>query len=421
MFEQNGGCLKGRHLVGDPVDVVTGANTYVKFDFELPGPLPLRWRRYYSSARNTVACPLGWGHSHELDHTIDRDLDGLIYVDPLGTVVEFPELNEDGEEAIASGFLLRRLAARLFEIEQSDGPTRVFKIPAAGPAQLVALRQDEHAIKLQRSVTGRLEWIIDSRGVRTRVATDHAGRVTGLYLNEDADQRRELPLMLYRYDEAGNLVQARDGHGATLRFQYDQNNRMTRCINRLGHSFHFEYDSEGRCVHTFGDDGLFEVFLEYYPTQKCTIVRHADGGVWTYYYNDIGSLTEIRARTAAPRGSTSTSPAASSRRWTRTGTSPSCSTMAWGGTVCWWIPLATSTRPPRGSPIATIRRNTRFPRRRWNGNSATYSIPPRSARGRRGSHRSIIFSSPVTATATETARAMATNRASAASSISTGT
>ena len=61
MFEQNGGCLKGRHLVGDPVDVVTGANTDVKFDFELPGPLPLRWRRYYSSARNTVACPLGLG------------------------------------------------------------------------------------------------------------------------------------------------------------------------------------------------------------------------------------------------------------------------------------------------------------------------------------------------------------------------
>ena len=69
---------------------------------------------------------------------------------------------------------------------------------------------------------------------------------------------------------------------------------MTRWTDRLGYSFHFEYDAEGRCVHTFGDDGLFEVFLEYYPAQKCTIVRHADGGVWTYYYNDVGSLTEIR-------------------------------------------------------------------------------------------------------------------------------
>ena len=53
-------CGSNPRFVGDPIDVVTGANIDVTVDFRLRGPLPpLRWRRYYNSARNTVACPLG--------------------------------------------------------------------------------------------------------------------------------------------------------------------------------------------------------------------------------------------------------------------------------------------------------------------------------------------------------------------------
>ena len=221
--------------------------------------------------------------------------------------------------------------------------------------------------------------------------------------------------MLYRYDEAGNLVQARDGHGATLRFQYDQNNRLTRWTDRLGYSFHFEYDAEGRCVHTFGDDGLFDVFLEYYPAQKCTIVRHADGGVWTYYYNDVGSLTEIRAPDC---GTTRFNFDESGRVIEEVDPNGNVTTLLYdelGRHSLASIPWATSTRPPRGSLIATIRRNTRCLRRRSNGSSATYSIPPGSLRRKTLSGRSDTRSPTAMATDTDT------GRGSGASTISTGT
>src|SRR5258708_2841598 len=116
-------CIAGRHLVGDPVDVVTGANTDVTVDFRLHGPLPLRWRRYYSSARNTVACPLGWGHTHDFARSLTYDVDGMHYTDPSGNEVPFPPL-EIGENAVANGVLLRRLTAEKYEIFQTGEPAQ---------------------------------------------------------------------------------------------------------------------------------------------------------------------------------------------------------------------------------------------------------------------------------------------------------
>ena len=42
-----------------------------------------------------------------------------------------------------------------------------------------------------------------------------------------------------------------------------------------------------------GDDGLLEVFLDYRPDLKTTVVRRGNGGTWTYHYNDAGTITQI--------------------------------------------------------------------------------------------------------------------------------
>jgi RHS repeat-associated protein len=286
-------CRRSRRLVGDPIDVVTGANADVTIDFELAGPTPLRWRRYYISARNAVSCPLGWGHSHEFDRTLIRDLDGLRYKDPFGAAIEFPPL--DVEEEIASnGLLLRRLTASGYEIEASGEPTMEFEFTGSAEAALLQrLRQGKQTIELRYGASGRLREIIDSRGRLIRVATDHAGRVVGLFLAEPHVCGKERPLMEYRYDRVGNLVTGQDLSRATLSFRYDQHNRMTCRTDRRGYSFHYEYDDQGRCVHSRGDDGLLEVWLEYHADLKTTFVRRADGGVRTYFYDDLGSLTRI--------------------------------------------------------------------------------------------------------------------------------
>src|SRR5262245_66264972 len=82
-------CRSNPRFVGDPIDVVTGANTDVITDLAQRGSLPFRWTRYYNSARSNVQCSLGWGHSHHFDRVLIRDLDGMRYQDPLGDAVQF--------------------------------------------------------------------------------------------------------------------------------------------------------------------------------------------------------------------------------------------------------------------------------------------------------------------------------------------
>src|SRR4249920_2072134 len=84
-------CRSNPRFVGDPIDVVTGANTDVITDLRQRGPLPLRWTRYYNSARSNVHCSLGWGHAHYFDRVLIRDLEGMRYQDPMGAAVGFRE------------------------------------------------------------------------------------------------------------------------------------------------------------------------------------------------------------------------------------------------------------------------------------------------------------------------------------------
>jgi len=100
-------------------------------------------------------------------------------------------------------------------------------------------------------------------------------------------------LLTYEYDRAGNLVRATDLYKTTFTFAYDAANRMTRRTDRRGYSFHFEYDEQGRCIHSRGDDGLLDVFLDYQPDARNTIVRRGDGGRWVYTYNAGRSITKI--------------------------------------------------------------------------------------------------------------------------------
>jgi RHS repeat-associated protein len=286
-------CLRSRRLVGDPVDVVTGANTDLTVDFRLRGPLPLHWRRYYNSARNRVPCSLGWGQTHEYDRTLTYDLDGLRYTDPFGNNLAFPPL-EIGEDAVNAGFLLRRVTAEIYELLQASEPVQVFQFSAfTDTARLRRLHQKETEINFRYASNGRLHQIVDSLGRSIEVESDRDGRIVGLFLTEASTPGKRRALMVYEYDQAGNLIAGRDLYNATLRFRWDEQNRITCRTDRRGYSFHFDYDDEGRCVHSRGDDGLLEVFLDYQPHLKTTFVRRGDGGQWTYFYDAAGAVTQI--------------------------------------------------------------------------------------------------------------------------------
>lgn len=280
-------------LVGDPVDVVTGANTEVARDFRLPGAVPLDWRRHYSSARAAARHALGRGHTHAYDRALRFDLDGMRYVGPLGAAVPFPALPADGDLARSAGLTLRRLGAHRYEVSEADGTVTEFVVTdgarAAPPAALLLAGA---RAEFWYGEDGRLA-AIDLGGGRTvRVSHTPAGEIRQLVL-VDAAGRADLTLAAYEYDAAGNLVGVRDAYGLTLSFAYDAGNRMVRRTDRRGYSFHFAYDEAGRCVHSRGEDGAHEVRLSYRPAERRTVVTQADGGVWTYAYDEAGAVTEI--------------------------------------------------------------------------------------------------------------------------------
>jgi hypothetical protein len=68
-------------LVGDPIDVVTGANVDGARDFVLADPTTVRFVRNHSSAWCKEDRGLGPGFRHSYDHRLVVDLDGLRYED----------------------------------------------------------------------------------------------------------------------------------------------------------------------------------------------------------------------------------------------------------------------------------------------------------------------------------------------------
>lgn len=279
-------------LVGDPVDVVSGANTDTTCDFELSGSIPLYWNRYYNSNHNAWQRPLGWGHTHEYDRRLQFDLDGLRYTAPAGSETPFPPLEEDGDNAASGGLVLIRDSARTYRL-RGNGPLMEFEFGAEStPAPLTRLVQGNHSVAFRYDTEGRLESILDSDGRLLWVSHDQRGRIVAVVLaNPRAEQQK--PLVRYRYDEGGNLVEGTDVYGHAFHFSYDPDNRMVSRKDRRGYSFVFRYDGRGRCAYTSGEDGLYRASLSYEPIVRKTTVTRGNGGRWEYHYDDRSNLTLV--------------------------------------------------------------------------------------------------------------------------------
>ena len=285
-------------LVGDPVDVVTGAVIDQDTEFELPGaPLPLRWTRYYDSRHADSDRGLGRGFRHELDHTLCFDVDGMTYSDPTWSVTTFPFLAEDGDSVRASGVELERVDAMNYRVGLAGGRTLEFSFPGqahVGRLQLIeehdqslALHYDGRSLQLQAVGLGelgrlRLEWV-----------DGHIARVVWVERDAETDTESEKTLARYHYDAQGCLSEAQNPHKHKLKYAFDAAQRLVRKTNAQGYSFVYVYDEDGRCIESRGEDGAERVQLEYRPTERTTIVTRHDGGKWTYQYTDFGAIAHV--------------------------------------------------------------------------------------------------------------------------------
>ena len=275
------------------MDTLTGAVFDRKLEFRLTGPLELWWYRHYDSSQNHRRFALGWGRTHDFDRVLCFDADGISYEAPVGRVFRFPTLSNDGDQSAQTGFVLRRLSSRQYELFHHGEPGMEFEFhQQEQSARLRRLFEGPHQILFRYNASGRLERIVDSTGRSITIVEEAGGRLISLTL-EAAEGKPALLLVAYKYDEIGNLAGTINGSGHGYTFAYDEANRMIRQTGRKGFKFYFTYDGKGRCVRSMGDNRLYDVAVNYKIPGRVTKVTRVDGGVWTYFFDRTGGLTQI--------------------------------------------------------------------------------------------------------------------------------
>ncbi len=277
---------------GEPINVVTGANFNSTTDFYVGGPIPVEWKRHYSSDQHLIDGPLGYGYRHEFQRTLEiKDL-GFEYTDEKGHVTGFAPF-ELGETSTSNrGLLLSQLSDVTYEIRESGQPALEFKLQSqTSLARLSAVKQGERSIQLEYNSLGQLTRLTQVDMPEVRLSYSRSGLIETIIQVDQAGT--ESLLARYQYDHQSNLVSAANAMGAVYRYSYDAQHLLTRGANPLGYGFNYEYDSVGRCIRTHGDDGLYDCSMAYFPIEMRSVATYADGAKVEYQYDANGTLTHV--------------------------------------------------------------------------------------------------------------------------------
>ncbi|NJK31051.1 MAG: RHS repeat-associated core domain-containing protein [Deltaproteobacteria bacterium] len=294
-------------FTGHPVDVASGKVMTEFVDIELPGPMPLKIERIYSSAFASRGGPLGHGWSFSLNQAIWRERGKVVLLAEDGREIEFDTF-EFPDHQIRAGQSVYNPIERLtlccdpgevWRVIDHEGVIRQFGPVAGRPAGMAMLyrirsRCGFHEISYFYDDAGRLAWVRDSGGRMIGVVHDGQGRVSELHLPKPQGEgfychRR------YVYDGEGDLVEVVDSLGKSWRFAY-VTHLLTQETDRNGLSFYFAYDGLGEdawCVRTWGDGGIYDHVLSYDKRKHVTWVTNSLGYTTQYHMNLVGQVVKV--------------------------------------------------------------------------------------------------------------------------------
>ncbi|HEY0611959.1 MAG TPA: DUF6531 domain-containing protein, partial [Chitinophaga sp.] len=288
----------------EPVDLVQGIVIYDGIDFELPGPIPLKWARSWNSDSPHEGL-LGHGTHLGFDmrvlELVDEDTNALLLGD--GRSVMFEHLPYPGNSDYNRSERMTLTRTDLDEYEVFDHRERLSYLfhklhpPVGGQVsadfeyRLYAIRNEaDFMISFHYNGKGQLIKIIDSAKRHLNVENDPEGRIVGVTARH---RGQEQMLVRYSYSEAGDLCGISDALGQTTHIRY-RNHLMVEKTDRNGQTFYWEYDTSGRCIHTWGDGGLLEGWIEYHPKEGYNVVTNSLGQTTTYHYTPDFVVTQIR-------------------------------------------------------------------------------------------------------------------------------
>ncbi len=293
---------------GEPVNVVTGANLESSSDLPLHDELGLQWNRYYDSSQKAVRGPLGWGWRHELQQALRFDLDGILYLPPSGPPVAFPRLDTDGTTFSRDGLTLERVSATTYLLRRPGRATHEYQVATGtATARLLRIFEGNHELRLYHGEHGRLAAIHGSSQRPIQVEYDVRGRLTALTTAIENGSRARL--VGYEYSDGNDLIAWTDalGHAATL--EYDDRHQLTRKGDRRGYCPTTHTTQTDAASTRAAKTACTDVRFAYLTEGRCTQATHGDGGVWSFFYDEAGTIVRIvdpygraRERIVAPSG-----------------------------------------------------------------------------------------------------------------------
>ncbi|MCC9073884.1 DUF6531 domain-containing protein [Flavobacterium sp. F-65] len=273
----------------EPINLINGAVIYEGSDFDIASPIPLNWERaWYSDSKYK-----GW-LGHGVHSVYDRAVElypedealGLRMDD--GRVVAFPALLLDEE------FYLRQEKTTLKRIQEGyqayDHKSKLFYNFTLFNGKKYQLTQiaNHDGLAVDFEFTGyHLSKITDASGREIKVSTKD-GFIQKLEIV--APEQDEL-LVAYEYDQHNNMTAIIDALGKPTCIEYE-NHLMVKKTDRNGQAFYWEYDKQDKCIHTWGDGGWQEGWIEYHTAEGYNLVTDANGAETTYYYEPNQLVTQ---------------------------------------------------------------------------------------------------------------------------------
>lgn len=294
--------MQGRKSVGHPIDVASGEQYTAWHDLEVPGIIPLRFRRYYgTSVIDHPGATLGKGWTHEYQMALVRDLDGYRYYGHDGETIEF---EDPGDVVNAGGRLLNLESAMEIRREgdryalyhwhdwQSEVRKFMFKAGQGFSMPLDAIELPSgHSLVMGYDDKGRVASVRQS--VEKRRLTfdyDDQGRIRRLNLHHPAFPSRLVAE--YGYDPLGRLVGVRDANAQVMAYGYDAQHRLVMERGRAGGTYHMRYDAKGRCVESVGDNGYKRASLVFDGKKMTTTTFDSLNNATVHQMNKAGQIVE---------------------------------------------------------------------------------------------------------------------------------
>ena len=291
---QQPGTIIANSSKGDPVDAVVGEVTLDQTDFTIPGRFPITWKRHYGSQNSRIgATGRGWESFADIRLEL-KDQGEVVFYDGTAAPFHFEKLPDLKaiREPIDGGLLQKE--GQSYTVRLKGGLTYYFPIPAKPLTEIpVESIKDPsgNTLLFLRDHNG-LQEIREEGSDRSLKMLSKNGRIEKVYLAQIF--RDSLLLAQYEYDQNHNLTTVFDGMRNPYHFRY-RDNLLVQHTNRNRLSFYYEYDkytSEGKCIHSWGDDGLYDYKFVYNETRRTTTFTDSLGQVGKLVYDDRYLITQ---------------------------------------------------------------------------------------------------------------------------------